>query len=390
MRHTTDRHDAVPRPSRGNFHHWEWAFIGAPCGTIASLAAAVAGVLSAHWKIGYVDAEHQETPLEAHPLESMGLAARWTDKIGFQRFEQLGSASPWQWRNAFLSTDAVLVNGNHFTAARQIVVVDPGKEDSLRRKLDRLTDVRLVLLREGVGELPGFLREHLASSRSAPRVLAWADRLEVAAVLHAELQAAVPPVFGLVLAGGRSRRMGTDKHTLTYQDQPQHMRMMELLQACCAETYLSCRPDQAEAQASRFPVLADTFLGLGPLGAILSAQREHPDQAWLVVACDLPLLDRSHLEQLLHHRRPSATATAFQSPINGFPEPLVAIWEPRSYPLLLQFLAQGHTCPRKALIQTDTQLVLPRDPDALLNANTPEEAARARQLLAARKGSLDP
>lgn len=58
------------------------------------------------------------------------------------------------------------------------------------------------------------------------------------------------------------------------------------------------------------------------------------------------------------------------------PEPLIAIWEPKSYAVLLAFLAQGFSCPRKVLLHSDT-LILPAPyPVALTNVNTPEEAER--------------
>lgn len=130
-----------------------------------------------------------------------------------------------------------------------------------------------------------------------------------------------------------------------------------------------------------FPLVVDAFLGLGPMGAILSAFRQNPDAAWLIIACDLPLLDEATLQFLLENRDPSAIATAFRSPENEFPEPLVAIWEPKSYQVLLQFLAQGYSCPRKVMINSPVHLLDAPQPDALRNVNTPEEYAAVRQLL---------
>ena len=74
-------------------------------------------------------------------------------------------------------------------------------------------------------------------------------------------------------------------------------------------------------------------------------------------------------------------ATAFRSPVNAFPEPLIAIWEPRSYPVLLQFLAQGYSCPRKVLINSPVELLEAPNPLALKNVNTPEELAEVRERL---------
>ena len=60
-----------------------------------------------------------------------------------------------------------------------------------------------------------------------------------------------------------------------------------------------------------------------------------------------------------------------------FPEPLITIWEPKSYPLLLQYLGQGYSCPRKVLINTEVKLVEPPEKKELFNANHPEEYAAA-------------
>ena len=133
--------------------------------------------------------------------------------------------------------------------------------------------------------------------------------------------------------------------------------------------------------ACKYQTLADTFTGLGPYGAILSAFRKKPDAAWLVVACDLPLLDIDTLQYLKDHRNASSTATAFESPHNNLPEPLITIWEPKSYPVLLSFLSQGYTCPAKVLRNSDTTILKIKNPEALTNVNTKEELGKVQQVL---------
>jgi molybdopterin-guanine dinucleotide biosynthesis protein A len=147
---------------------------------------------------------------------------------------------------------------------------------------------------------------------------------------------------------------------------------MDFLEKNCEATKLSCRPEQAGELVYTHDVLPDSFVGLGPMGAILSAFRQAPNCAWLVVACDLPLLDEAAIRFLVENRDPSAIATAYRSPESGFPEPLVAIWEPKSYPVLLQFLAQGYSCPRKVLINSPVHLLEAPNPDVLMNVNTPD------------------
>ena len=119
--------------------------------------------------------------------------------------------------------------------------------------------------------------------------------------------------------------------------------------------------------------MEDRFLNLGPAGAICSAFLHDPDAAWLVLACDLPLLDAATLRQLLEARQPQRVATAVRGPGKEWPEPLIAIYEPRAYPRLLQFLGLGYGCPRKLLINSDVAVLELSDGQAITNANTPAE-----------------
>lgn len=187
------------------------------------------------------------------------------------------------------------------------------------------------------------------------------------------------PLYGLVLAGGRSRRMGRDKAALEFDGRTQLERAFALLQPLTARCFISVRADQLEDPLrARFPQIVDLPNGLeGPLGGIRAAQLAHPDAAWLVVACDLPLLDAATLQHLIARRDPQHLATAFRSTRDGLPEPLCAIYEPASGPALEQFLATGRNCPRKFLIQSGTLLLDQPNPEALDNVNTPDELAAA-------------
>jgi molybdopterin-guanine dinucleotide biosynthesis protein A len=198
-----------------------------------------------------------------------------------------------------------------------------------------------------------------------------------------EWAAARPRLRGLVLAGGQSQRMGHDKGRLAYhQGQEQRAYAAGLLAPFCEDVLVSCRADQvAELQADSLQPLPDQFLNLGPMSGLLSAFRHDPDAAWLVVACDLPFLSGATLEHLIKHRHAGRLATAFQSPENEWPEALITIWEPRSYGTLLRFLSLGYSCPRKALLNSDIELLPAPAPTELRNVNTREEYEAARQAL---------
>ncbi len=191
----------------------------------------------------------------------------------------------------------------------------------------------------------------------------------------------VPKLNGLVLAGGKSQRMGNPKDKINWHGKEQRYYAADLLAPFCDEVFISCRQDQLENFDPNYNALTDTFLNMGPFGGILSALRSQRDTAWLVVACDLPLLDEKSLEFLIENRNIEKAATTYESPFDGLPEPLITIWEPKSYPLLLNFLGSGITCPRKVLINSDTLILKPSNPDSLMNVNTPEDREKAQEIL---------
>lgn len=189
---------------------------------------------------------------------------------------------------------------------------------------------------------------------------------------------------GLVLAGGRSTRMRRDKAALDYAGRPQLQVTWDLVAARVGRAFVSVRADQREDPLrAQLPQIVDAPDAGGPVAGILAALQADPRAAWLVVACDLPLLDGATLDQLLAGRDPARLATAFRSRHDGLPEPLCAIWEPASHAPLARWVAGGEHCPRRFLIHHDVALLELARPDALDNANTPEEDAAARRALAA-------
>jgi molybdopterin-guanine dinucleotide biosynthesis protein A len=189
-----------------------------------------------------------------------------------------------------------------------------------------------------------------------------------------DVPGAPAPVYGLLLAGGRSSRMGRDKATLPYAGRTQLERAMDLLGPRVRRHFVSLRADQAQDPARRaFPHILDRQENLGPLAGILAAQAEYPHVAWLVLACDLPLLDGPSLDELLARRAPARLATAYRSSHDRLPEPLCAIWEPASREPLIRYAASGRDCPRKFLIGSDVELLDQPHPRALDNINTPAE-----------------
>jgi molybdenum cofactor guanylyltransferase len=182
------------------------------------------------------------------------------------------------------------------------------------------------------------------------------------------------PLYGLLLAGGRSTRMRRDKASLSYHGRTQLEWGMALLESRVERAFVSVRPDQlTDPLRSRFECIVDQHTNLGPIAGIAAAQATHPAAAWLVLACDLPFVDAETLDHLLWARRPERQATAYRSSHDGLPEPLCAIYEPSSRAAITEYIAHGRQCPRKFLLQADTALLEEPNPRALDNVNTPDE-----------------
>lgn len=200
---------------------------------------------------------------------------------------------------------------------------------------------------------------------------------------------ACPPLRGLVLAGGQSVRMGEDKAAVVVGGRTLLDRSVALLEPLASSVHVGVRAAQATDQLrGRFAILVDAPAVAGPAGALMAAWLHDPDCAWLVLACDMPAVDRASLESLIAARDPRRGGTAWRGPDRGLPEPLCAIWEPATLARLAavaresgngpQSLSESlnerpNLSPRALLAAADPLLLNPARPAALNSVNTPAD-----------------
>ncbi|MBT1696594.1 molybdenum cofactor guanylyltransferase [Fulvivirgaceae bacterium PWU4] len=176
-------------------------------------------------------------------------------------------------------------------------------------------------------------------------------------------------LYGLVLSGGKSSRMGMDKGLISYHGKPQREHLFDLLSRCCARVFTSCNAEQ-QVPENLNPIV-DQFDLQSPLNGILTAFKKFPDKAWLTVAVDMPYVDDHVLNTLIAHRDSNKVATCFYNASEKLPDPLLTIWEPAAYPLLLKFTEQGRISPRDFLSTHHAHMIHPPNDKTLLNINTP-------------------
>jgi molybdopterin-guanine dinucleotide biosynthesis protein MobB len=211
-----------------------------------------------------------------------------------------------------------------------------------------------------------------APPAGVPGVLAalpWdSDRLAAVSALLADWlpdQWRKPAVFGCVLVGGRSRRMGRPKHLLTKDGWTWLERTVELLRPLARQVVIAGAGAVPESLAL-CPRLPDAPGVEGPMAGVLSAMRWAPWASWLVAACDLPDLSAGALEWLLAARAPGVWATLPR--LAGAPgvEPLLAHYDFRARALIEDLAGRGQW--RLSEITASPKVFSPAPPPELAGA----------------------
>ncbi|MFO8013541.1 MAG: molybdopterin-guanine dinucleotide biosynthesis protein MobB [Phycisphaerae bacterium] len=188
-----------------------------------------------------------------------------------------------------------------------------------------------------------------------------------------------PPVYGCVLIGGRSRRMGRPKHLLREDGTTWLQRGADALAAVADRVVVAgggALPP-ATAEVTRLPDVPDVA---GPLAGILACMRWAPWVTWLVTACDLPDLAPEALRWLRSTRRPGVWATLPRATADGPVEPLLAHYDFRAARLLEDLAAAGSLAPSAAAdhAKVATPQVPARVAQAWANVNTAADLDRRR------------
>ena len=187
----------------------------------------------------------------------------------------------------------------------------------------------------------------------------------------------IPKVNALILIGGLSKRMGKDKSLLHYYGKPQWQHSISLVENRVDKVFVSVRENK---QVNYPNLLVDKVSGIGPLGAILTALETYPNEAFLVLATDLPFIDKKTIELLISQRDVDKFATALQGNSKDYPEPLVCIWEPKALPILQEYFQNKSYKPIQVLKHISTHIVKVSD-SVLQNINTLEEFNKVRKEL---------
>jgi molybdopterin-guanine dinucleotide biosynthesis protein A len=163
-------------------------------------------------------------------------------------------------------------------------------------------------------------------------------------------------IVGLLLLGGMSTRMGSDKALLQIPTKAQTLleRNLGLLSSVCSSVVVSVR-DDAQLQRIREQLGGDwpsdrvhlvfdaPNRDIGPAAGLLAAHDSLPDTTFLVLAIDFPLVTSSALSTLLaaHTAAHGSPVTTYMHASDGAPEPFMAVWTPPALQRIRQNVESG-------------------------------------------------
>jgi molybdopterin-guanine dinucleotide biosynthesis protein A len=174
----------------------------------------------------------------------------------------------------------------------------------------------------------------------------------------------------IILAGGKSARMKMDKALLPVSGVPLIIKISRLLEPHFNEIII-CADSASKYDFLPYRVVADEEPGQGPLMGILSGLRASTRSVNFVMACDIPQIDISFIEQM------SSYADRYDIVVpltrGSLPEPLFAFYKRAVIPAIEDLLKNGVRKIINLYDRRPTKFVRMENSDWLRNLNTNEE-----------------
>lgn len=188
---------------------------------------------------------------------------------------------------------------------------------------------------------------------------------------------------GVVLAGGRGKRIGGDKAVVELDGRPLLLYPLAALSTVCDEVAVVAKRETAlPPLGGRAVVWVEPDEPRHPLCGVVHALRLAAGRPALVVAADMPLLDAETLRRICAHPRDGAAAVVPRA--DGRLQPLCALYTPRALDGLADFDPAVRTADAVAALGI-AELECDHA-EAFFNVNGPEDVVMASVLRAGRPG----
>lgn len=154
-------------------------------------------------------------------------------------------------------------------------------------------------------------------------------------------------ITGIILSGGKSSRMRTNKALLLYKDKPFIQHVINAMSPLVNELIIVGRPD--EYAHLNLKCIDDIIENSGPLAGVYSGLEASKTKYNLILSCDVPLITTGILTTIIDHIDDESDVIQIES--NGQAMPLIAIYKKHCKSLFRSLLHQGERRLLKALDQ---------------------------------------
>jgi len=176
----------------------------------------------------------------------------------------------------------------------------------------------------------------------------------------------------IIMAGGGSGRMGTDKRLLQVDGLPMIEKIRDQLRGYFTRIIISAN-DPENLKFLDLEVVPDRIPWQGPLMGVASALEASTSELNFVVACDIPNIDLQFVEQMLAEAETSGADVVIPMASGGRYEPLFAIYRRSVLEAANKVLASAGRRISDIFGLCTVKYVDPPDPDSLINLNTQAE-----------------
>lgn len=195
----------------------------------------------------------------------------------------------------------------------------------------------------------------------------------------------IPDVTGVLLAGGKSRRMGQDKRFLSVGTDTLYERSLAVLRAVFEQVVVVVAQDSPLIE-SDVPVLRDLIPDCGSLGGLYTGLKQVGSEWVFAVACDMPFLDQATVRYFAGLK---GEADVVMAKLQNGLHPMHALYHRHCLPIMEQLLRAkdlkihqlaDHPSLRVRLITPEELVSLDPEGRSFFNVNTPDDLSAARSI----------
>ncbi len=180
-------------------------------------------------------------------------------------------------------------------------------------------------------------------------------------------------VTGIILAGGKSSRMGTEKGLIEIHGKPMIRIIIDLLKPLCDTIFIST--SNQSYSSFGYPLITDLHKNIGPISGLYSALSASPNHINLFLPCDVPYMKQEILELILNTANENPDKCII--PYTDYPEPLIAAYPKSILPVLSQLIMDGETRIKEIFNHFPTLFISMKEVginyNAFKNINTPDD-----------------